>query len=279
MDERLSGVGDLSEEQHRILREGGTETAFGPAYEEFKKHGAGEYHCVGCGELLFSSAEIFDSGSGWPAFYDVVAGSAVELRESEGYRMPKEVVCGGCEGHLGHLFTGEGFETPSDQRYCINAAVLVYKPELEGEEEADTVRVMKSDEEWREMLDDEQFRVLREAGTEAPFGPAYEEFKKQGAGTYYCVGCDAKLFSSNEKFDSGCGWPSFFDPAKEENVKTRPDYSGGRVRTEVLCARCDGHLGHLFTGEGFDTPTDQRYCINMVTMRFVPEEAGDAAAE
>jgi len=130
---------------------------------------------------------------------------------------------------------------------------------------------MKSDEEWREQLDEEQYRVLREAGTEAPFGSGYEEFKQQGPGSYYCVGCGAKLFSSKEKFDSGCGWPSFFDPATEEGVTTRPDNSGGRMRTEVLCAHCGGHLGHVFAGEGYDTPTDKRYCINMVTMRFVPE--------
>ena len=136
--------------------------------------------------------------------------------------------------------------------------------------EQPTSKVEKSDEEWRKVLTPEQFRVLRQAGTEAAFGKTYEEFKNQGGGTYYCAGCNAELFSSAEKFDSHCGWPSFYDPANAKNVITREDISGGMVRTEVLCAKCSGHLGHLFTGEGFDTPTDKRYCINGVALKFVP---------
>jgi peptide-methionine (R)-S-oxide reductase len=128
----------------------------------------------------------------------------------------------------------------------------------------------KSEQEWRKELSPEQFHVLRQAGTERPFGPAYEEFKKQGAGTYVCGGCGAELFSSKEKFDSHCGWPSFYDPANATNVITRDDSSLGTKRTEVLCARCGGHLGHVFTGEGFATPTDKRYCINGVSLKFVP---------
>ncbi|MCA8966824.1 MAG: peptide-methionine (R)-S-oxide reductase MsrB, partial [Planctomycetes bacterium] len=118
-------------------------------------------------------------------------------------------------------------------------------------------------------------RILRKAGTEAPNGEVYEKFKKQGAGTYYCAGCGAELFSSNEKFDSHCGWPSFYDPANAKNVKTSVDYKIGYARTEVLCAVCDGHLGHVFTGEGFDTPTDKRYCINGTVLKFVPKEEVD----
>ncbi len=131
-------------------------------------------------------------------------------------------------------------------------------------------KVVKSDEEWRKTLTLEQYHILREAGTEPAHGEVYEEFKKQGTGTYHCAGCEALLFSSNEKFDSGCGWPSFYDPAKAENVKTRKDVSFGRMRVEVLCAKCDGHLGHVFEGEGFDTPTDLRYCINGGGLKFVP---------
>ena len=137
--------------------------------------------------------------------------------------------------------------------------------------------VVKSDEEWRRELTPEQYRVLRQAGTERPFGAAYEEFKNQGAGTYVCGGCGAELFSSKEKFDSHCGWPSFYDPANAKNVITRDDSSLGTTRTEVLCARCGGHLGHVFKGEGFATPTDQRYCINGVSLKFVP--AGEAKAK
>lgn len=134
------------------------------------------------------------------------------------------------------------------------------------------VKVIKTEEEWRKQLTPEQYRVLREAGTERAFGAAYEEFKKQGGGTYYCAGCGAELFSSNEKFDSHCGWPSFYDPANAKNVKTRDDFAFGMARTEVLCAVCDGHLGHVFKGEGFKTPTDLRYCINAVSLKFVPAE-------
>ena len=135
---------------------------------------------------------------------------------------------------------------------------------------APTPTVVKSEEEWRKTLTPEQYRVLREAGTERAFGPAYEEFKKQGAGTYVCGGCGAELFSSKEKFDSHCGWPSFYDPANAKNVVTRDDSSLGMKRTEVICARCGGHLGHIFVGEGFSTPTDKRYCINAVSLKFVP---------
>lgn len=134
-----------------------------------------------------------------------------------------------------------------------------------------TSPVEKTDAEWRKQLSPEQFHILREAGTERPNGQVYREFKKQGGGTYYCAGCGAELFSSKEKFDSGCGWPSFYDPSKAKNVKTDTDYKLGYPRTEVRCAVCDGHLGHVFTGEGYDTPTDQRYCINGTVLKFVPD--------
>ncbi len=137
--------------------------------------------------------------------------------------------------------------------------------------------VKKSDEEWKKELTPEQYRILRQAGTERANGQVYEEFKKQGAGTYYCAGCGAELFSSNEKFDSHCGWPSFYDPANAKNVTTDTDYLLGYPRTEVRCAVCDGHLGHVFTGEGFDTPTDKRYCINGTVLKFVPADEVEAA--
>lgn len=137
--------------------------------------------------------------------------------------------------------------------------------------------VERSEDEWKKILTPEQYRILRKAGTERANGQVYDEFKKQGAGTYYCAGCDAELFSSKEKFDSRCGWPSFYDPSKAKNVKTDTDFLLGYARTEVRCAVCDGHLGHVFEGEGFDTPTDKRYCINGTVLKFVPAKKGEGA--
>lgn len=131
--------------------------------------------------------------------------------------------------------------------------------------------VVLSDEEWKKRLTAEQYRVARQAGTEAPHGAAYREFERQGSGTYFCVCCGAELFTSKEKFHSGCGWPSFFDAAKAGNVVEKVDHSLGMKRVEVVCRRCDGHLGHVFDGEGFKTPTDRRFCINAASMTFVPE--------
>lgn len=140
----------------------------------------------------------------------------------------------------------------------------------EGKKSRERNIVERTEKDWKKILSPEQFRILREAGTERPNGNIYLEFKKQGPGTYYCAGCGLELFSSKEKFDSRCGWPSFFDPSKAENVKTSVDYHLGYPRTEVLCVGCEGHLGHVFTGEGFDTPTDKRYCINGTVLKFVP---------
>lgn len=133
-------------------------------------------------------------------------------------------------------------------------------------------KVEKTEEEWKQELTEKQFHILRKAGTERPFGKEYDEFKKQGGGKYLCAGCGSELFTSETKFDSKCGWPSFFDPADAKNVNTFEDFHLGYLRTEVRCAGCDGHLGHVFKGEGFDTPTDKRYCINGAILRFVPFE-------
>ncbi len=140
-----------------------------------------------------------------------------------------------------------------------------------------TGKVVKTEEDWKKLLSPEQYLILRKAGTEAPHGKVYEEFKKQGKGAYHCAGCGALLFSSAQKFDSNCGWPSFYDPAKASNVVTKRDDALGMVRIEVNCAKCDGHLGHVFEGEGFNTPTDKRYCINGVGLVFVPDK--DAATK
>lgn len=127
--------------------------------------------------------------------------------------------------------------------------------------------VTKSDEEWAAELSPLEFKVLRLAGTEAPFTGEYTDTEDEGI--YECRGCGAELFRSNEKFHSHCGWPSFFSPLAEDRVRYIDDHSiPGRPRVEVRCAACDGHLGHVFEGEGYDTPTDLRYCINSVSLRL-----------
>lgn len=135
----------------------------------------------------------------------------------------------------------------------------------------DEPKVTKTDDEWRKKLTPEQYAVTRHAATESPFGKAYEEFNAQGEGTYYCVCCGAELFTSKEKFHSGCGWPSFYDPSKAKNVAEHVDDSHGMHRVEVVCKRCDAHLGHVFEKEGYKTPTDRRFCINAAALNFVPK--------
>jgi peptide-methionine (R)-S-oxide reductase len=141
-------------------------------------------------------------------------------------------------------------------------------------------KVTKSDEEWRALLTPEQYRVMRECGTEAPFTGKYYNFK--GKGAYLCAACGAELFDSDTKYESGSGWPSFYEPVAEEKIEERTDRSHGMVRVEVRCNKCGAHLGHVF--EDGPAPTGLRYCINSAALNFVDEskkkegENGDKAS-
>ena len=130
-------------------------------------------------------------------------------------------------------------------------------------------KVSKSDEEWRKELSPAEFHVLRQAGTEAPFTGEYTDTETEGV--YRCRACNAELFRSDHKFHSGCGWPSFFSPLAKDSIVELTDTSHGMVRTEIRCANCDSHLGHVFAGEGYNTPTDLRYCINSISLKLEPK--------
>ncbi|MGY4843254.1 MULTISPECIES: peptide-methionine (R)-S-oxide reductase MsrB [Kocuria] len=126
----------------------------------------------------------------------------------------------------------------------------------------------RTDAQWREQLNPLEYQVLRQAGTERPFTGEYVDTTTQGV--YECRACGAELFRSDTKFSSHCGWPSFFAPLAEDRVRYIEDTTMGMKRVEVRCANCDSHMGHVFEGEGYDTPTDLRYCMNSVSLRLVP---------
>ncbi|KAF8498509.1 peptide methionine sulfoxide reductase msrB [Russula emetica] len=153
----------------------------------------------------------------------------------------------------------------------------------------------KSEEEWRAILSPEQFRVLRSKGTERPGTGEYEHHK--ATGIYSCVGCNTPLYKSTTKFDSGCGWPAFFEgknnalrdvwprrvdcifmPAVPGAVSRHVDRSFGTERTEITCTACGGHLGHVFKGEGYKTPTDERHCVNSVSISFAAGDKQDGSS-
>jgi len=129
--------------------------------------------------------------------------------------------------------------------------------------------VKKSESDWRAILSPKQFKILREKGTEMSGTGEYNKFSEQGI--YNCAGCGTPLYKSTTKFDSGCGWPAFFD-AIPGAVTRNVDRTLGVERIEIVCTACGGHLGHVFKGEGFDTPTDERHCVNSVSLKFHDEK-------
>ncbi|HZI98689.1 MAG TPA: peptide-methionine (R)-S-oxide reductase MsrB [Actinomycetales bacterium] len=133
-----------------------------------------------------------------------------------------------------------------------------------------TYPAAKTEDEWRSQLSPDEYTVLREAGTEAPFVGEYTDSHQ--VGVYSCRACGTELFRSETKFDSHCGWPSFYSPLAEDRVEYVDDTSMGTKRVEVRCASCGSHLGHVFEGEGYGTPTDQRYCINSISLTMKPAE-------
>jgi len=132
-------------------------------------------------------------------------------------------------------------------------------------ENMESFEVRKSDEDWRKQLSPVQYNILREKGTERPYTGEYDKFYEEG--TYYCAACNTELFTSKTKYNSGCGWPAFYEPSVNKNIVEKTDSSHGMSRTEVLCAKCGGHLGHVFT-DGPE-PTGLRYCINSGSLKFV----------
>ncbi|WWD09827.1 methionine-R-sulfoxide reductase [Kwoniella europaea PYCC6329] len=132
----------------------------------------------------------------------------------------------------------------------------------------DNYPVKKNDDEWHAILSPEQFRVIRQKGTERPGSHAYD--KKNDDGVYHCAACDAPLYTSKTKFNSGCGWPAFYDTVPGAVIR-HEDKSMFMTRTEIVCANCGGHLGHVFKGEGFGNPIDERHCVNGISLNFKQE--------
>lgn len=149
--------------------------------------------------------------------------------------------------------------------FCIIGVSLMGQSQQQSSKGFVMDKIIKTDEEWQACLTPEQYQVLREKGTERAFTGKY--YKHKAKGTYICAGCDNELFSSETKYDSGSGWPAFFDAIDSKKVNTKSDFSLGMIRTEITCAKCGSHLGHVF--EDGPKPTGLRYCVNSLSLKFV----------
>lgn len=265
----------LPENVYYIARQAGTERAFTGKYATSHKDGI--YYCAVCGNPLFDSDTKFDSGTGWPSFYQPISKRSVKIKvDRSGGMVREEVLCARCGSHLGHVFN-DG-PKPTGKRYCMNSAVLELEPKKKMTDmnnpyysRTDTTELHVSDAEWEKILSPEVYKIAREKGTEWAFSGKYWDTDEPG--DYYCAVCGNHLFRADAKFASSCGWPSFFETIRPGSVRYEEDNTHGMHRTEVLCGRCGSHLGHVF--DDGPKPTGKRYCMNSAVLDFVPGKTNE----